>query len=224
MTRNLGRNRVAIVEDHTLFAESLDVALTLEGHDVHRVALSGNERTASSLLATTLRLRARIVLLDLSLGQGVSGLPLVEPLVRSGAAVVVVTGSSDRVLWGEALRSGASAVLSKAEPLNTILAAIRHIGEGRAVMDLESRRRLIGDYLSDRSELHALRAKLDALTPREREVLGHLMLGHTVSEIAAHSVVSEATVRTQVKSILAKLHVSSQIAAVGLAHRAMAHP
>jgi two-component system, NarL family, nitrate/nitrite response regulator NarL len=49
-------------------------------------------------------------------------------------------------------------------------------------------------------------------------VLGHLMEGHTVHDIAALSVVSEATVRTQVKSILAKLEVSSQIAAVGMAH------
>ena len=53
---------------------------------------------------------------------------------------------------------------------------------------------------------------------RESEVLGHLMKGRAVREIAGLSVVSEATVRTQVKSILAKLEVSSQLAAVGLAH------
>jgi two-component system, NarL family, nitrate/nitrite response regulator NarL len=50
-------------------------------------------------------------------------------------------------------------------------------------------------------------------------VLGHLMRGQTVHEIATTSFVSEATVRTQVKAILAKLEVSSQIAAVGLAHQ-----
>ena len=61
--------------------------------------------------------------------------------------------------------------------------------------------------------------RLSLLTPREGAVLGHLMKGHTVREIAIHSYVSEATVRTQVKSILSKLQVSSQIAAVGLAHR-----
>ena len=63
-----------------------------------------------------------------------------------------------------------------------------------------------------------MQARLDLLTTREREVLAHLMLGRTVREIAARSVVSEATVRTQVKSILAKLEVTSQLAAVGLAH------
>jgi DNA-binding NarL/FixJ family response regulator len=54
---------------------------------------------------------------------------------------------------------------------------------------------------------------------REREVLAHLMKGRTVREIAVSGVVSEATVRTQVKAILAKLDVTSQIAAVGLAHQ-----
>ena len=64
-----------------------------------------------------------------------------------------------------------------------------------------------------------MRRKLELLTPREREVLAHLMLGRPVREIAHVSFVSEATVRTQVKSILAKLEVTSQLAAVGVAHR-----
>jgi two-component system nitrate/nitrite response regulator NarL len=62
------------------------------------------------------------------------------------------------------------------------------------------------------------RVRLDRLTARERDVLGHLTLGRTVGDIAALEVLSQATVRTQVKSILAKLEVSSQIAAVGIAH------
>ena len=64
-----------------------------------------------------------------------------------------------------------------------------------------------------------MQGRLDQLTVREREVLAHLMRGRTVREIATVGVVSEATVRTQVKAILAKLDVTSQIAAVGLAHQ-----
>jgi DNA-binding NarL/FixJ family response regulator len=63
-----------------------------------------------------------------------------------------------------------------------------------------------------------MRRRLELLTPRERQVLGALIEGHNVRDIARSSVVSEATVRTQVKSILGKLEVSSQLAAVGLAH------
>ena len=59
---------------------------------------------------------------------------------------------------------------------------------------------------------------IETLTVREREVLAYLMKGQTVREIATECVVAEATVRTQVKSILAKLEVSSQLAAVGMAN------
>jgi DNA-binding NarL/FixJ family response regulator len=221
MSRQLASTRVVIVEDHTLFAESLDVALTFQGHDVHRVSPGDGERTTTaSLLTAVQQLRPRVVLLDLGLGASGSGLPLVEPLARAGAAVVVITGSADRVVWGECLRAGASTVLSKSEPLYAILATIRHLTEGRAVMTRAEREELMKAFFRDRSELHDLRRQLEALTPRERQVLAQLMQGRSVREIATLSVVSEATVRTQVKSILAKLHVSSQLAAVGVAHRA----
>ena len=57
------------------------------------------------------------------------------------------------------------------------------------------------------------------MTRREAEVLGQLMAGKQVTEIARARFVSESTIRTQVKSILSKLQVSSQLTAVGLAHR-----
>lgn len=221
MSRKLGSTRIAIVEDHTLFAESLDIALTFEGHDVHRVAPGSDGRTsAASILGAVLSMRARIALLDLGLGCAGSGMPLIEPLSRAGTSVVVISGSTDRVVWGECLRHGASTVLSKSEPLNVILAAIRHLGEGRAVMSRADREQLMTAALHERSELHDVRRRLATLTPRERQILGHLMQGRSVRVIATLSVVSEATVRTQVKAILSKLDVSSQLAAVSMAHRA----
>ncbi len=71
---------------------------------------------------------------------------------------------------------------------------------------------------SERSHLVDVRARLERLTPRDREVLAQLVRGRTVREIAADGVVAEATVRTQVKAILSKLEVTSQLAAVGVAH------
>ena len=62
-----------------------------------------------------------------------------------------------------------------------------------------------------------LRVRFESLSIREREILDHLISGRQVREIAELSVVSEATVRTQVKSILSKLGVTSQLAAVTLA-------
>jgi DNA-binding NarL/FixJ family response regulator len=221
--RALGLTRIAIVDDHHLFAEALDVALTLEGHDVHRVPLV-EPVSNNQLLSSVLRVRARIVLLDLDLGTSTDGARLVEPLARAGMHVVIVTASLDEARWGECLRHGARVVLAKTSPLNTILATIRLIGEGRRVLGHAERERLISTFHRDRALLQSLRARLDLLSGREREVLGQLMAGRQVREIAKTSFVSEATVRTQVKSILSKLEVTSQLAAVGVAHRARWQP
>ena len=208
--------RVLIIEDHTLFAESLELALSLEGYDVRRADTETG--SASTLLSAAIRAKPRIVLLDLDLVRIGPGTRLIRPLVAAGINVVVVTAFSDEVRWGECLRYGARTVLQKTRPLNEILAAVRKINHGFPVMDRTERERLIQLWHDQQKEREQLHQRLLLLTPREQEVLGHLMQGHTVRDIATMSVVSEATVRTQVKSILAKLEVSSQLAAVGLAH------
>jgi two-component system, NarL family, nitrate/nitrite response regulator NarL len=131
---------------------------------------------------------------------------------------VVVTASRDRSRWGECYFHGARRVLTKSQPLQEILSTVRRLNQGLSVLDRETREELLAEFHRDRQEHHEMRDRLHRLTPREREVLGQLTEGHTVRDIAKASVVSEATVRTQVKSILSKLEVSSQLAAVGIAH------
>jgi DNA-binding NarL/FixJ family response regulator len=210
--------RILIIEDHTLFAESLDLALTMEGYDVRRLPIPEMGSSQGALLSAVVRLHPRIVLLDLDLGHMGDGVRLIAPIARTGAHVVVVTASSEKGRWGECLRYGARKVLTKARPLNEIMATVRRLNQGLPVMDRDEREDLLQAWHKERQEHQELRTRLQRLTTREREVLGHLMEGHTVRDIARISVVSEATVRTQVKSILAKLEVSSQLAAVGLAH------
>jgi DNA-binding NarL/FixJ family response regulator len=219
-----GQLRILIVEDHMLFAESLELVLSVEGYDVRRVALPDNSGSPGTMLSSLVRLRPRIVLLDLDLGRFGDGVRLIAPLAKAGINVVVVTASSDRGRWGEAIRYGARTVLSKAQPLSNILATVRRINEGLPVLTHEEREDLLRTWHQQRSELQELLTRLSLLTARESQVLGRLMQGRTVHDIAVLSVVSEATVRTQVKSILAKLEVSSQLAAVGLAHQVGWHP
>jgi len=223
MTRSLGWTRVTVVEDHLLFAEALDMALTLEGHDVRRVETDVRALGAGHLGAAILRTRPRVVLLDLDLGHSASGLGVVGPLADAGIAVIVVTASASQARWGECLSYGARIVLPKSTPLNTILATIRMIGEGRRVLSREERASLLLCYHQESCTLQAIRARLETLSRREREILSELMDGQQVCEIARDACVSEATVRTQVRSILAKLAVSSQLAAVGAALKAQGH-
>ena len=215
--------RVALVEDHLLFAESLEVALSLEGYDVYRIPVPATASSPSALLPTVLRPRPHIALLDLDLGGAGNGVRLIEPLVKSGCSVIVVTGSEDRARWGECHRYGARKVLAKTSPLNAILSTVRRINEGMPVISREERDDLLRVFHQEKHELQSVRARLEELTPRERDILAHLVEGHAVRDIARRGVVSEATVRTQVKSILAKLGVSSQLAAVGAAHFAGWH-
>jgi two-component system nitrate/nitrite response regulator NarL len=217
MPRACGLTRVTIVEDHALFAEALDVALTLEGHRVDRVPIKDTALPAGNLFAAILRTRPSVVLLDLNLGASGNGACVVQPLTAAGIAVVVVTGSIDRARWGEVLSYGAHTVLPKSAPLNTILSAIRLIGEGRRILPREERDRLLACFHEERSRVRDSRARLESLTSREREILMNLMHGMQVAEIARTSFVSEGTVRTQIKSILAKMGVSSQLAAVSVA-------
>jgi len=217
------RTRILIIEDHALFAESLELALSMEGYDVRRSPVPENSGATQGLISTIIRLQPRISLLDLDLGNFGDGRRLIAPLTRSGTNVVVVTASTDRGRWGECLRAGARKVLPKSSPLNDILTTVRRIHQGLPVLDPGEREELLR-AAQQRAEQSEMVTRLELLTRREQAILGELMQGHTVRDIAISSVVSEATVRTQVKSILAKLRVSSQLAAVGLAHNAGWHP
>lgn len=224
--RPMPRNsvRVLIVEDHVLFAESLELALSMEGYDVRRLVMPESGGSMSTVLSGAIRAHPRIVLLDLNLGRFGNGVHLIGPMAGAGVSVVVITASTDRARWGECLRYGARKVMSKTEPLNDILATVRRLNEGLPLMAPDEREELLQFWHSERQDQQVQRAHLERLTNREREVLGHLVGGHTVREIAKAEVVSEATVRTQVKSILSKLEVSSQLAAVGIAHRTKWQP
>jgi DNA-binding NarL/FixJ family response regulator len=219
-TRHTGTSgRVLIIEDHELLAESLELTLTLEGYDAHCLALPQEGGSIATLRSAALRAGARTVLLDLDLGRFGDSTPLIAPLARAGANVVVVTGTTDRGRWGACVRQGARKVLSKGRPLQETLATVRRLHQGLPVMSAQELESLLDAYREERAATEDARRRLELLTRREKQVLGHLIEGHNVRDIARTSVVSEATVRTQVKSILGKLGVSSQLSAVGLAHQ-----
>jgi DNA-binding NarL/FixJ family response regulator len=210
--------RVAIVEDHHLFAEAMDVALSAEGYVVRRVQLPENPAAPGALVTAVAKQRPHVVLLDLDLGAFGDGVRVIEPISATGTHVVVVTGSHDRARWGEAIEAGARTVLSKTQPLHDVSAAVRRTTTGLPAIDRDERAELLDEWNRHQLARQGLGSRLDQLTIRETQVLGQLMLGRPVRQIAEHSAVSEATVRTQVKSILAKLEVTSQLAAVGLAN------
>lgn len=224
MTSGARPTRLTIVEDHVLFAESVATNLAAEGYLVKRVNLTDSRVTLASVLASVLRSVPRVVLLDLDLGRIGNGIRLVAPLAGSGVSVVVLADGRSRGTWGECLRRGAKAVVPTTGCLEDVLAAVGRIRDGLPAMPAAERAELVEAALREREETRDVRARLTRLTPRETEVLGALMNGAQVRDIARSCVVSESTVRTQVKSILAKLEVRSQVEAVGAASRVGWHP
>ncbi|UMG91354.1 response regulator transcription factor [Nocardioides sp. TF02-7] len=143
---------------------------------------------------------------------------LVEPISRAHTHVVVLTGDTNRARWGEALHRGARIVMSKTEPLNTIISTVRRVNDGVPVLSSAERQELVTHWRETTAETALVRDRLASLTARESVVLGQLMAGMAVREIADSSMLAEATVRSQVRSLLSKLDVSSQVAAIGLAY------
>ena len=173
----------------------------------------------ATLRSLALRANPRTVLLDLDLGRFGDGVNLIGPLAKAGINVVVLTASEELGRWGGCMRLGARRVLPKSGALQQALATVRRLHQGLPVTSRDELETLLDAWARERQAHDDLRRRLDLLTPRERQVLGALIEGRTVRAISQESVVSEATVRTQVKSILNKLEVSSQLAAVGMANQ-----
>lgn len=207
---------VVVVDDHVLFAQSVSLALEAGGTSVTRVTPS----SATAVLDACRSAAHATVLLDLHLGADLDGLDLVEPLVSLGCLVVVLTGEQGDDIWGAALEQGASAVVPKDVDVAQLVDTVRRVQSGEDVVDPGRRHTLLAAARQARAVLAERLAVFEQLTPREAEVLRHLAAGLPAAAIASSSHVSEATVRTQIRAVLSKLGVQSQLQAVAVARRA----
>ncbi|GGO68393.1 LuxR C-terminal-related transcriptional regulator [Nocardioides deserti] len=203
-----------------MLTESLAVVFERCHYQYRVVPIPREPASVGHILSQVLKLRPDVLVINADLGPTCSGAALIAPMTRAGAAVVVLTDTLDEARAGECVLKGARVVLPKSESLAVVVSTIRRIVAGECVLDRAERRRLVEAYQRRESHEHGLRDRLERLSPQEAEVLRHLIAGRTTREVAQVRVVSEATVRTQVKAVLAKLEVSSQLAAVALARRA----
>ena len=211
------RHRVAIVEDHVLLAQSVGLALRGEGLDVVSGDLSGERELIDSLAPDA----DLLVLLDLDLGEPlVDGVQLIPALRSRDARVLVVTGTTDRLRIAAAVEAGAMGYVGKHQPFDVLLATLLRAVDGQQVLDPCERHELLTSLRTHRRDAQRRLAPFQQLTPKETQVLDELAQGRSVESIATDWVVSEATVRTQVRGVLTKLDVRSQLAAVAKARSA----
>ena len=202
---------VVVVDDHRLLGDALTVAL--EAHGLRTaVPVLG---PVADLVAHVVALRPGLVLLDLDLGgETGDGSVLVRPWVEAGLRVLLVTASTDVEQVARAVEQGAIGVVPKNAPFHDLLDVVVAAARGVEVMTPLQRLALVDEARRRRAERDARLAPFARLTVREQEVLCELAAGRPVAAIARGSVVSEATVRSQVRSILTKLGVRSQLEAV----------
>lgn len=208
--------RLAIVEDHELLAESLFYVLQDEGYQAAVIA-------DSSVVEIERRVRdfePDVVLMDLNLGDQVgSVLPMVSRLSASGFRVVMITGVTDRTRLSESIEAGAVGIISKAASFESLLMAIRDAVKSDMLMSEIERQNWLAELRRYRAEDDLRRKPFERLTQREQEVLARLCEGHSASQIADESYVAVSTVRSQIRAVLMKLGVGSQLEAVAAARR-----
>jgi DNA-binding NarL/FixJ family response regulator len=208
--------RVLIVDDHRVLTKALASALWLEGFEDVAVA---DDLSVTGVLQAAEKCRAEVVLLDLHLGaaRSVSMIPL---LVARGMQVLVMTAEQEPRLLAECLEAGASGIFDKVQPFDHLARLIHDAASGRTVLEEGARRQLLVALRDHRLEEQVRLSPFARLTKKEAQVLARLMEGNAPEEIAGSQSVAITTIRSQIRSILQKLGVNSQLAAVALAHAA----
>jgi RNA polymerase sigma factor (sigma-70 family) len=204
-----------IIDDHALFGATLGLALVSKGLAAKHLPVIGGVQT---ILDQVDRVASGLVILDLYLGytcggRRIHGVELVAPLRARGWTVLVIADSEALSQAGAAVAAGATGVVSKSGSFEVLLEVVLSAASGKDVISERTRRDLLALHHKSQSQQQRLCQRLERLSPREREVLDLLARGYRISVIAERFVVSRNTVRSQVRAILTKLDVKSQLEA-----------
>ena len=205
---------VVIADDQELVRSGLEMVLQARGCDV--VGLASDGREAVEVVRRT---QPGVVLMDIRMPV-MDGIAATRELTAAGVAtrvLVLTTYDLDSYVY-DALRSGAAGFLLKATPPDRLVAGIETVAAGESLLAPSLTRRLIEEHVRRPPPLDGVPEQLRSLTERELEVFEQIARGLSNDEIAARLVVAEATVKTHVNRILAKLAVRSRVQLVVLAY------
>lgn len=198
--------KVLIVDDHTVVRQGLRLLMEAQ-EDIEVV---GEAAGGTEAIIAAKESKPDVILLDLIM-PGTSGLDVLRELQKqnSPSRVLVLTSSLDDHMIRQALQAGAHSYLLKTSRSNDMLDAIRQTAQGISSLD-PAVTRVLQQHLTGKDPL-------DTLTAREREVFDLLAYGMNNPQIAEKLVVSEATVRTHVTSVLDKLRLRDRTQVMVLA-------
>jgi DNA-binding NarL/FixJ family response regulator len=213
--------RVVVVDDQTVIRTGLRTMLEHEV-DLTIVGEASNGAQAVEVVAAS---HPDVVLMDVRMPE-VDGIEATRRLLAAGTApppavLVLTTFDDDEYVFG-ALQAGAAGFLLKDAGPDVLVAAIRTVAAGDALVDPSVTRRVVERWVAlettSASTSRPVPAVVGSLSSREREILAGLARGRTNRELADDLIVSEATVKTHVSNLLTKLGVRSRVQAVVLAY------
>ena len=221
--------RVVVVDDQPTIRLGLTMILDNEPD----ITVVGEAKDGQDALEIVRALRPDVVLMDIRMprldGVEATRILVADPDLHSVRTIVLTTFNDEEYLYG-ALRAGASAFLLKDVDPATLITAIHRVHAGDSLLDPSVTRSIIERYveLSERRETPAapspaavpdrLSALLAAISPREREVLLAVAAGGSNRDIAAALFLTEATVKSHVRSLLTKLGMASRVQLVVAAY------
>ena len=208
---------VFIADDQAMVRQGFGALLSAQPD----ISVIGDAPDGKIAVAEVARLRPDVVLMDVRMPE-MNGLDAARQILSAGweppvRVLMLTTFDIDDYVY-EALSVGASGFMLKDAPAEELIRAVRVVAEGQALLAPTVTRRLIADVTSRRAAPRARPAALDALTPREREVLELIARGLSNVEIAERLVVAEQTVKTHVGKVLSQLDLRDRAQAVVLAY------
>jgi DNA-binding NarL/FixJ family response regulator len=212
-----GTPRVVIADDQALVRTGFRLILGEDGIDVVAEAATGTEAVDA-----VRRTRPDVVLMDIRM-PGMDGLEATRRILADDThpaprIIMLTTFDLDRYVY-EAITAGASGFLLKDVTPEQLTATVRLVRNGDALLAPAITRRLIERFADRTPQNAAAEYELKNLTPRELDVLRHLARGLSNAELAAALHLSEATVKSHIARILAKLGVRDRVQAVVAAYR-----
>lgn len=205
--------RILICDDQALVRGGLRMMLEAQPH----LEVVGEAGDGHQAISRTAELEPDVVLMDIHM-PGLDGIEATRQILAQppdGPRVLVLTTFDEDEYVYAALRAGASGFMLKSAPPAELVRAIEVVHEGQALLAPEVTKRLIEDYLRGPGPTQT---GLPELTDRETEILRHIAIGGSNSEIASELFITEATVKSHINRIFSKLDLRDRAQAVILAY------
>jgi len=210
--------KILLVDDHTLFRESLQNLLTLHGYQVVGTAGDGLEA-----LKKARRLHPDLILMDIEMPvcDGLAATRLIKAEMPEVKIVMLTVAQQDDSLF-ESVKSGASGYLLKSSRASQLLWHLAQLAEGQVALSPGLADKILEEFLRMGRQLESNSEQVEAtaiLTARQREILTLIAQGMTYEEVGKTLFLSERTIRYHIGEVIQRLHLENRSQVIAYAAR-----